>query len=79
MDVTIRTWSGDTTRLDEAAVGAFRAALRGTLCLPDEPGYDAARRIWNAMVDRRPAMIVQALGAADVMQTVNFAREQGSV
>ena len=77
MDVAVRTYSGGSTGIDEAAITAFRTALRGTLCLPDDPGYDTARSIWNGMIDRRPAMIVQAAGAADVMQTVNFARDHG--
>jgi FAD/FMN-containing dehydrogenase len=79
MDVAVRTYAGGSTGIDEAAVTALRAALRGTLCLPDDPGYDTARSIWNGMIDRRPAIIVQAAGAADVMQTVNFARDNGSV
>jgi len=52
----------------------LRASLRGTLHLPGEPGYDAARTIWNAMIDRKPAAIVRAAGAADVIQAVGFAR-----
>jgi FAD/FMN-containing dehydrogenase len=55
----------------------LRARLRGTLCLPGEPGYEQARMIWNAMIDRHPAVIVRASGAADVMHAVNFAREHG--
>ncbi len=62
----------------EADVAALRAALRGTVCLPGEPGYDTARSIWNAMVDRRPALIIQAVGAADVMEGVTFARAHGA-
>jgi FAD/FMN-containing dehydrogenase len=55
----------------------LRAAVRGAVCLPGEPGYDEARTIWNAMIDRRPAAIVRATGAADVIQAVNFARDHG--
>nr|WP_224448691.1 FAD-binding oxidoreductase [Haloprofundus salilacus] len=43
--------------------------------LPDEDGYNEARTVWNAMIDRYPAIIVRALGAADVMQAVGFARD----
>ncbi len=53
----------------------LRAGLRGTMHVPGGPGYDDARTIWNAMVDRKPAAIVRAAGAADVMRTVEFARE----
>ena len=57
------------------ALDRLRAALRGTMVLPDEPGYDGTREIWNAMVNRRPALIVRAAGAADVVAAVAFARE----
>jgi FAD/FMN-containing dehydrogenase len=59
------------------ALDGLRAGLRGTLCLPGEPGYDDARTIWNAMVDRRPAAIVRAAGTADVVHAVGFARQHG--
>ena len=63
----------DTVVVDEAA--GLRANLRGSLLLPDEPGYDEARAIWNAMIDKRPGMIVRCAGAADVRTALNFARE----
>ena len=44
---------------------------------PDDPGYDAARVIWNGMIDRRPAVIVRCRSAADVRSSVRYAREQG--
>jgi FAD/FMN-containing dehydrogenase len=47
------------------------------MCLPGEPGYEQARTIWNAMIDRRPAMVVRAAGANDVMRVVDFARRHG--
>ena len=43
--------------LDEALVRAFGAALRGGLLRPRDPGYEAARSVWNAAIDRRPALI----------------------
>jgi len=58
-------------------VQALRERLRGSLLLPGEPGYDESRSIWNAMIDRRPAAIVRAAGAADVIQTVGFAGTHG--
>jgi FAD/FMN-containing dehydrogenase len=54
----------------------LRAKLRGPLLLPGEPGYDDARSVWNAMIDRRPVAVVRCLGSADVMACVNAAREQ---
>jgi len=64
------------TSLNKDVIEAFRSTLRGPLLLPDDPGYDQARSIWNAMIDRRPALIVRCAGVADVMASVNFAREQ---
>ncbi len=63
--------------LDAKSIQTFREQLRGPLLLPGEPGYDDARMIWNAMIDHHPALIVRARGAADVIATVNFAREHG--
>jgi len=62
---------------DETEVEDFRDTLRGTLLQPDDKGYDEARSIWNAMIDRRPSLIVQCAGVADVIGSVNFARERG--
>ena len=50
----------------------LRGSLRGQSCLKGDPGYDEARTIWNAMIDRRPALIVRCAGAADVIQAVRF-------
>ena len=61
--------------LDDAELRSFREQLRGPVLQPEDAGYDAARTVWNAMIDHRPALIVRARGAADVIATVNFARE----
>ncbi len=58
-----------------AAVEALEQDLRGTILLPTAEGYDQARRIWNGMIDRRPAVIVRCAGAADVVSAVNFGRD----
>ena len=62
--------------IDKAALDDFSASLRGQLLLPDHPEYESARRIWNHMVDKRPAMIVRCTGASDVSRAINFARER---
>ena len=62
------------TSLAVEIIDAFKATLRGALLCPDDHGYDDARRIWNAMIDRRPSYIVRCAGVADVIQAVNFAR-----
>jgi FAD/FMN-containing dehydrogenase len=62
---------------DPALGDALRARLRGPLLVPGDGGYDDARSIWNAMIDRRPALIARCLGVADVVACVHFAREHG--
>jgi FAD/FMN-containing dehydrogenase len=64
-------------RIDTAAVDELRGRLRGSAVLPGEAGYDEARTVWNAMIDRRPALAVRCRGAADVCAAVRFARDQG--
>ena len=61
--------------LSQAATAAFRTSLRGPSFVPGEPGYDAARVVFNRIVDRRPAIIARCAGAADVIACVGFARE----
>ena len=65
--------------MDAEACEAFVAGVRGAVLRPGDEGYDDARSIWNGLIDRRPALIVQCTGAADVVDAVNFAREQGLV
>jgi FAD/FMN-containing dehydrogenase len=62
--------------LDAIAVQALAEGVRGAVLRPGDPGYDDARTIWNGLIDRRPALIVQCTGAADVVDVVNFARDQ---
>ena len=63
------------TTIPSDVLDRLRTALRGSLCLPGEPTYDASRTIWNAMIDRHPAAIVRAAGAADVIRAVEFAKQ----
>jgi len=60
--------------LDQPAVQEFKASLRGTLLRPADADYDQARKVWNGMIDKRPALIARCAGAADVVQSVSFAR-----
>ncbi len=62
--------------IDAAALNSLKARLRGPLLLPADAGYDESRSLWNAMIDRRPAAVVRCLGAADVVTSIQFAREQ---
>src|SRR4051812_39306325 len=61
--------------VDAETIGAFAARVRGPVLRPGDDGYGDARAIWNGLIDRRPALIVQPTGAADVVDAVNFARE----
>jgi len=61
--------------LAESVVRKFRESLRGQTFCPGDPGYDKARTVPNAMIDRRPAVIARCAGAADVVACVRIARE----
>jgi hypothetical protein len=61
--------------IPQPALQNFRQSIRGQSLCPGEPGYDAARSIPNAMIDRRPAIIARCTGAADVIACIRFARE----
>jgi FAD/FMN-containing dehydrogenase len=63
--------------IDEAAIDKFQTGLRGPLLRPSNEAYDAARKLWNGMFDRKPALIARCAGTADVISSVNFAREHG--
>ncbi len=65
------------TRSVDAAVENLRAALCGPLIGPDDPSYDEARTVWNAMIDRRPALIARCRRSADVRSALRFARDHG--
>jgi FAD/FMN-containing dehydrogenase len=66
-------------RFEQAAVDELRTRVRGEMVQPDDPAYDDARKVYNAMHDRRPGLIVRAAGMADVIPTVRFAAEQESL
>lgn len=56
-------------------VAELRAKVRGEVLTPGEPQFDVARTIWNAMIDRKPALIVRCAGVADVIDSIAFARD----
>ena len=71
----VKTRSNGDVTLEEGTIQKFKESLRGELIRSVDPGYDDARSIWNAMIERRPALIARCLGVADVLTCVNFARE----
>jgi FAD/FMN-containing dehydrogenase len=73
--MNLATLEGGKTTIGAAALEVLSAQLRGTVLKEGDPAYDDARSIWNAMIDRRPGLIVRCAGAADVIAAVNFARE----
>ena len=75
VDLKVATLDGEDAMLGEAAIEGFKANLRGRLLHPGDEGYDDARKVWNGMTDKRPALIAQCAGADDVINAVNFARE----
>lgn len=76
-DVQFTRREGGSIALSNDALNAFQTQLRGRLCLPNDAGYDEARTIWNAMIDRRPGAVVRCHGASDVMRAVHLARDNG--
>jgi FAD/FMN-containing dehydrogenase len=68
--------SGAETTIERAAVKDFSASLHGTLLEPGQEDYDAARRIWNGMIDKHPALIARCADSGDVARAVTFARER---
>ncbi len=75
VDLQVATLTGEETVVSEERVEEFRASLRGDLVRPGDLDYDQARTVWNAMIDRRPALIARCLGPSDVVKAVNFARD----
>ena len=69
--------NGDSVTVDSAVTEQLKASLRGTLLSPGDAGYDQSRTVWNAMIDRRPALVVRCAGVADIQQAVAFARQHG--
>ena len=71
----IATTDGRERAINGAVIDKFAADLRGELLRADDPRYDAARKVWNGMINKRPALIARCMGAADVVSCVRFARE----
>jgi FAD/FMN-containing dehydrogenase len=71
----IVTTDGNERVINGTVIGKFASALRGEVLYPGDESYDAVRRVWNGMIDKRPALIARCTGAADVIACVRFARE----
>ncbi len=71
----LRTLGGEAIDLPQDAVSGWKARLRGPVLLPGDPGFEDSRTVWNAMIDRRPALVARCIGTTDVIECVRFARE----
>ncbi|MGH8595174.1 MAG: FAD-binding oxidoreductase, partial [Gammaproteobacteria bacterium] len=63
--------------VNQKSVDELRSRLRGPLLVPGDLEYENSRTVWNAMIDRRPALVARCLGIADVTTSLGFAREHG--
>ena len=61
--------------LNKEALDGLRLRLKGPILLPGDSGYEDSRTVWNAMIDKKPAFVVKCVGTADVIECVNFARQ----
>ena len=73
--VEITRYTGGTTDLTADHIEHLGARLQGKILLPDHPGYDRARTVWNAAIDKRPTLIARCANADDVAEAVRFARQ----
>jgi FAD/FMN-containing dehydrogenase len=72
---TLARYTGGTTDVSAGQISALGSSLEGELLLPAEPGYEQARTVWNAAIDKRPALIARCANAADVVKAVRFSRQ----
>ena len=70
-----RTLSGELAALDPPVIDAFAGRLAGRVLVERSGDYDQARRVWNGLIDKRPAGIAQCSGVADVLEGLRFARD----
>ena len=71
----IVTTDGNERVINGSVISKFASKLRGEVLCPSDESYDAVRKVWNGMIDKRPALIARCAGTADVITCVRFARE----
>ena len=74
-EVRVTTRTGASAVLEAPVVEALEKQLRGQLLRPGDDAYDSARKVWNGMIDRRPALIARCAGVEDITACVDFARD----
>ena len=77
MTIKLTRMDGATVDLSAEALQSFKAAFKGQVLTADDPSYEETRKIWNAMIDRRPGLVARCSGTVDVVQAVRFARQHG--
>jgi FAD/FMN-containing dehydrogenase len=75
MNIELKAADGGMVQVSPEILQSFKAGFRGPVLDPDAPDYDATRAIWNAMIDRRPGLILRCTGTADVQHALRFARQ----
>ena len=75
---SVRPTAGSTP-ISQTAVSALRKRIRGAVLTAADEGYDAARQVWNAMIDRKPGVIARCADASDVQTVVDFARDMNAL
>jgi FAD/FMN-containing dehydrogenase len=73
----VTLFNSEPTTLNHEAIGVFAEVFRGQLIQPGDAEYEEARRVWNSMIDKRPALIARCNSTTDVVAALRFAREQG--
>lgn len=73
--LSIKTNDGGQTTVDESQLAEFQTHFRGDVFHAGTHGYNQVRQIWNGMFDRKPALVARCVGTSDVLQAVNFGRE----
>ena len=76
-DLQLKSRVGAGARIGDETIAAFQQGLRGRLASAGSADYEQARTVWNAMIDRRPGLVVRCAGAADVVRAVRLARDNG--
>ncbi len=73
--IAVKTLDGNSAELEYNALAVLSARVERHIVVPGNTGYEEARRVWNGMIDRRPAVVIQCQGPDDVIAAVQFARQ----
>lgn len=74
-EIKAKTIKGQIINIETSVLESLKANIHGKVITPEDKEYEKAKMIWNGMIDKRPALIVQCSGTADVIKAVRFAKE----